>query len=208
MRVAALLIIPIFFGNVLFLVWAAVQGFPIDWYLPVISILQLNPDFWYSYLLTAFELPALIAILLLLVIQPQSQPQATSVAIPAEVPPNAALLSTVNFCPSCGAPASGDAFCSKCGANIAAPAIPNSSQTYGSTLSSTALIGFIAVWFIPLVGIILGYIAKRDIDRNPSQLRGRGLAIASIVLGWIGIAGYIVWILVALAIASQLPSYY
>jgi Domain of unknown function (DUF4190) len=39
------------------------------------------------------------------------------------------------------------------------------------------------------VALILGYLALRQIHREPLRLKGKGLAIAGIVLGWLGVAG-------------------
>lgn len=40
-----------------------------------------------------------------------------------------------------------------------------------------------------VAGVILGYIALRQIRREPLRLKGRGMAIAGITLGWLGIVG-------------------
>jgi MFS family permease len=42
--------------------------------------------------------------------------------------------------------------------------------------------------------VILGYIALRQIRREPLRLKGRGMAIAGISLGWLGILGLAVLI--------------
>lgn len=39
-----------------------------------------------------------------------------------------------------------------------------------------------------LPALILGYMARRQIDRDPQHEAGRGLAVAGIVLGWVGFA--------------------
>jgi hypothetical protein len=45
-----------------------------------------------------------------------------------------------------------------------------------------------------VAGVILGYIALRQIRREPLRLKGRGMAIAGITLGWLGIVGLVVLI--------------
>lgn len=45
-----------------------------------------------------------------------------------------------------------------------------------------------------VAGVILGYIALRQIRREPLRLKGRGMAIAGITLGWLGILGLAVLI--------------
>ena len=37
--------------------------------------------------------------------------------------------------------------------------------------------------------VIMGYLALRQIRRNPLRLSGKGIAIAGVVLGWLGILG-------------------
>ncbi len=37
----------------------------------------------------------------------------------------------------------------------------------------------------PVLALVLGYIARRQIDRSDGRETGRGLAVAAIVLGWV-----------------------
>ncbi|QHC59724.1 DUF4190 domain-containing protein [Rathayibacter sp. VKM Ac-2760] len=48
-----------------------------------------------------------------------------------------------------------------------------------------AIIGFIASFFVSIVGIVLGFIALSQIKRTGE--RGRGLAIAAVVIGFVAI---------------------
>lgn len=53
------------------------------------------------------------------------------------------------------------------------------------------------VWMMGLAsiaGIFLGYQARREIDASGGEETGRGLATAGIVLGWLGLAGTILWV--------------
>jgi hypothetical protein len=43
-------------------------------------------------------------------------------------------------------------------------------------------------WLGSLLALIFGYIAKSQIDRSGGTQGGRGMAIAGIVLGWVGVA--------------------
>jgi hypothetical protein len=67
------------------------------------------------------------------------------------------------------------------------------------------ILGFV---FCPLIGSILalifGYIARSEIDKSGGRIGNRGLAIAGIVLGWVGlvIIGLFILLLVILAISS------
>ena len=66
------------------------------------------------------------------------------------------------------------------------PAVTN------GTAEASLVLGILGLTFVPLVasvvGLVLGYVAKGQIDRSSGQQTGRGLAVAGIVLGWIGIA--------------------
>jgi uncharacterized membrane protein len=56
-------------------------------------------------------------------------------------------------------------------------------------------------WIGSIVALVLGYLALREIRQNPQRIEGRGLAIAGIVLGWVGMAtlfaallvGFYIW---------------
>jgi hypothetical protein len=63
--------------------------------------------------------------------------------------------------------------------------------------STAAVIGLIAsilgiIGFLPLIGSIVGIIAgnsaKNDIRNRPGQVTGDGIAQASVIVGWIGLA--------------------
>lgn len=62
-------------------------------------------------------------------------------------------------------------------------------------MNTLAIISFIGAFFVGLLGVILGHLALRQISRTGE--RGRGLAIAGLVLGYAGCAfGAIALILV------------
>lgn len=75
------------------------------------------------------------------------------------------------------------------------PVPPNQSATY----SIFAVLSLLLAFFLPLFGIILGYVALNDIALSAGSKRGKDLAIAGIILGMIAIviAGLLllVWIL-------------
>jgi hypothetical protein len=52
-----------------------------------------------------------------------------------------------------------------------------------SLVASVALFGFGS-----FLGIVLGYVARRQIARTGGRQDGEGLATAGIILGWIGLA--------------------
>jgi len=43
-------------------------------------------------------------------------------------------------------------------------------------------------WIGSLIALIFGYIAKNQIDASNGEQKGRGFAVAGIVLGWIGMS--------------------
>lgn len=65
--------------------------------------------------------------------------------------------------------------------------------------SGLAIAAFVVVWFAGIVGAILGHVALSDIDRTGKG--GRGLAIAAIVIGWIGTGLAILLILLSVLIS-------
>ena len=64
--------------------------------------------------------------------------------------------------------------------------------TSGSAIASLifSILGLVGVLPIigSVVGLILGYSARREIGERPNALGGDGLAQAGIVVGWVGIA--------------------
>lgn len=61
---------------------------------------------------------------------------------------------------------------------------PTSGMAIGSLIASIA--GFIIVPLLGgIVGLILGYIAKKQIRESEGTLAGAGLATAGIIMGWI-----------------------
>ena len=116
------------------------------------------------------------------------------------------------FCSKCGELITPEAnFCSNCGLpvyRIDAPAV-NAVGAGGAPVylsgtpgaqtrfSGIAITAFVFVFFIPLVGLILGYVARRQIRTSRGLLRGFGLATATVILGWIWILlGLVFWLAV------------
>ena len=68
-----------------------------------------------------------------------------------------------------------------------------SASAPNSTLAIIALVaGILGVTFFPLVGslvaVIVGPMAKREIDESGGTLGGEGLAQIGMILGWVGLA--------------------
>ena len=54
-------------------------------------------------------------------------------------------------------------------------------------------------WIGSVLALVFGYIAKSEIDRSRGLQSGRGMAIAGIVLGYVGLAWLVITIIVAVA---------
>jgi hypothetical protein len=73
------------------------------------------------------------------------------------------------------------------------PAAPSGIVQYGATNGfaiASLVLGIVGLTSVPLIpsvlALIFGYKGKRQIDRSGGAEQGRGLAVAGIILGWIG----------------------
>lgn len=120
------------------------------------------------------------------------------------------------ICPYCSQPVAEDfQFCPTCGTALpglpnppadsvpaAAPALPVPSRTSGKAIGSLVC-GLSWVGGLgSIAALCLGYLALREIRRNPLQILGKGMAIAGIVLGWVGVAALAFAIMVGMYFGS------
>ena len=115
------------------------------------------------------------------------------------------------FCPACGSPsaqftAATDALPGylpvpeqQPGAPLPAAAPPKA--TNGLAIASMVLGILWVYWIGSILALIFGYVAKGQIAAAGGTQGGRGMAIAGIVLGWVGI-GMLLLGIVALAVGS------
>lgn len=104
------------------------------------------------------------------------------------------------FCSKCGDLIGPDAnFCSNCGLPVrridqpavnavgagGSPVYLSGDSARVSRFSGTAITGFVLVFFFPLVGLIIGYVARAQIRNSRGLLRGWGLATTAVIVGWI-----------------------
>lgn len=76
-------------------------------------------------------------------------------------------------------------------------------RTNGMAVTSMVL-GILWLYGVgAILALIFGYIARNQIDQSGGSQSGRGMAVAGIVLGWIGIAGLLLIIIVAAASTSS-----
>ena len=72
-------------------------------------------------------------------------------------------------------------------------------KTNGFAIASLILGGLWIYWIGSILALVFGYIGKSQIDKSGDTQDGRGLAIAGIVLGWIGVAVLVVFIIAVAA---------
>lgn len=79
---------------------------------------------------------------------------------------------------------------------VPVPPYAPAAQTNGLAVASLVL-GILWIWWIgSALALVFGYIAKSQIDHSHGRMSGRGLAIAGIVLGWVGAATFILMMIV------------
>jgi preprotein translocase subunit SecG len=181
------------------MVFGLMNSYGLDYVLPLISLVNFTPDYWAGSLLMATEFFAVVVIAILL-LNTKKVPRGIS-NMSSNSP-----INKPNFCPSCGSPAGDGDFCSKCGTNLGNSSSANSSNgvfSETSTTSTMAVVAFILSFFVPIVGLILGYISRKEIDQSGGRISGRGFATAAIVLNWIWIAFIVIWIIGAVSFAAQ-----
>jgi uncharacterized membrane protein len=72
-----------------------------------------------------------------------------------------------------------------------------------------AVAALIVSFFISLVGLILGYVARKEIRASNGSLSGDGLALAAIIIGWIGVVlGFITAIVWGIVIGIEASNSY
>jgi len=73
--------------------------------------------------------------------------------------------------------------------------------TSGEAIAALVL-GICGLCVLPLLGpvlaLVFGYRARAEVDRSRGRTGGRGMAVAGIVLGWVGLAFAAFWIYVVL----------
>jgi hypothetical protein len=92
---------------------------------------------------------------------------------------------------------------------VAGPGPPGSpyaspvARTNGLAVASLVM-GILWMYGIgAILALVFGYLAKGQISRSGGRETGRGLAIAGIVLGWIGVAGAILIIVMFAVVLSR-----
>jgi serine/threonine protein kinase len=150
---------------------------------------------------------------------PTYQPAPTAPALPPLTPPATPAPSAMLFCENCGYKTTpGAARCANCGTylpgaflNPASPSRAGALAKPGTPYSAKAIVAFILTilgffsFGIPsVIGVVLGHLALRDIRRDTLR-RGKGLAIAALVLGYIVIGFWALMIVAVIGVAIASP---
>jgi hypothetical protein len=75
--------------------------------------------------------------------------------------------------------------------------MPTASSTNGFSVAALVL-GIVWIfWLGSILALIFGYVAKGQIEASGGMQSGKGLAIAGIVLGWVGVGMFCLMIISA-----------
>lgn len=205
-KIAALFLIPTVLSNLFLYAGYIGLDFGPEYYLPLISLSKFFPEWWAGSLLIGLEIPAVIVVAILLLLPNKTSNQSNQNVVKQDT--IGAPMEKVQFCPGCGAPAGEDNFCSKCGRSLTGSVAPGNAATGSNPTTNTmAVVAFILSFFVPIVGLILGYISRKEIDNSQGRFTGRGFATAAIVLNWIWIVFIVIWGIGLGIVAAQYSSY-
>ncbi len=119
-----------------------------------------------------------------------------------------------SFCLGCGTSmAEGERFCGNCGRDSSATAAtaPDPAVAFGLApeTSGKAIFSLISSFFslflpFALVAIIFGHLSLSEIRKSPGRLKGKGLAIGGLVLGYLGVVATIALITYGIISAARL----
>ena len=122
------------------------------------------------------------------------------------------------LCPNCGASiADNSQFCSNCGkstfpvqfnaAKVPPPpaAVPIAPQQTSGKAIASLVCGIINIFPLFIVAVVLGHMSLSEIKKSGGRLKGEVLAIAGLVMGYLGIVAIpIILIIAAIAIPNLL----
>jgi len=120
------------------------------------------------------------------------------------------------FCPRCGRSLEvADQSCPNCGTTATGPQATPPPPVFGASLQpqtsgkavASLVLGIFPVipFFGSIVAVVFGHVSRREIRESSGLLKGDGIALAGLILGYIGLAGGFL-IIAAIAIPSLLRS--
>jgi hypothetical protein len=124
-----------------------------------------------------------------------------------QIPGPTGAAPEVGVCSAGHQMAPGQRFCAVCGAPRASGVVyvqaAPAPRTNGFAIASLVL-GIVWIYGIGAVlALIFGLVARNQIDKSEGAQRGKGLALAGIILGIVGIVGIIAMIVTLVALAHN-----
>jgi hypothetical protein len=117
--------------------------------------------------------------------------------------------SSYRACPACGEPIRKEAVICRFDLRTntffgqpppaAAPTATVAPRTNSYAVASLVL-GIVNMLVGSILALVFGYRAVREIDDSNGTQAGRGLAVAGIVLGWVGLVMGIIWVVVLVTV--------
>ena len=114
-------------------------------------------------------------------------------------------------CANCGTANTSDAsYCEKCGqplataalgatATVAAAAVPVVDPRTNSLAVASLLLGLFSLFPVfGILAVILGHVARSQIRRSAGRQKGAGIALAGLILGYLGLAFILFVILIVI----------
>ena len=116
-----------------------------------------------------------------------------------------ATMTETKFCSGCGQPATDAKFCANCGTpSGGTPAVNvGVAPTSVPKTNTLAIVSLVISFFVPIVGMILAYSARKEIDASNGMQTGRGLTTGAIVLNWLWIVSLVFIVLGTGALLSM-----
>jgi type IV pilus assembly protein PilA len=117
------------------------------------------------------------------------------------------------FCVSCGAGLPGQAGVSAAAQSAIAPPIPGlappyvgPAETSGKAIASLICGIFFLVFPAAVAAVILGHLSLSEIKKSAGRLKGHGMAMTGLVLGYLGTAGLIPVAVILIIAAIAIPN--